>query len=1237
MPLGDFCDSTYSEDGYEVCVINDGSEAIYDISVGETLENWLIEVGDRASFSLRAPTEGDYTVRNIGFDLGETDRDRASYVFQGARGDGLIENVYMNGKGATDSESTHQGGFWSGTSHEGDLTVRNCYIEGMADNAMYMSGQSSDSGSAGEGTVTIRNCFTKDCTAGMYRAGVEGSSVKNSVAVLDDEDGIRRSYKGEYSSSDTKLGRPIWGRDAGVLEVEDCTFYVNENDVGAGQAIYGGFYHPDCSSNYSTPYTDFMEVNVDDFHTNQDPVGTATTGCSNDPHPPADINIGSYDDDVTVSVIEDGGVPTSPEMAARGEREMPVDEVPWDEDVDPSFDDEIVLEEGEKVVQELEDGDVFEDVWIDQTAEGASYTISAAHVDFEIRNVGFHGVGEPDGDDPNTWRHIQVAGDGVIENVYMSNIPTSDDDVDLDGNESMGGIYVGRAHDGHVDIRNVYVEGMGRPGIDAAEPGHLDGGDGSVHIENCYGVNNNVAQFTVGQNNSRVIDCVGVIDDIERTRAPDPDGDWETCLVQGRYQTSTSVEGGSYWIGDYVDEEDVVALWRATGSDAQLVVAEVDRSFPDHVDEELEEDGGTVSVFDVGDDPDRTVLDDGVPLSAEMARDGNQTMPSIPDSRFTWFDINLWDDWRTRWDSESDDWRTGSDSGWTGNSYVEFVGEESGYHAIMDREFGFSDDADVYAEVQVDESAPGQAHLYVRGSGIDGGDSDAYFVGYNGDEWAIMRLRDGFYGTLDTADSPVFSTGERYGMRLNVTDETIRARVWHTAVSEPDSWDMVVEDDEHSSGWVGIGSRESVQTRWDVFGAGVEGATAPSEPLEEPGVYTTVDVGSATAETDTFDVHVESEMRGALVRPGSASSDLLTRDVDIFAARRFVHEEAIVTMQDDGLTFTIPDSIAAPQDTGTTYDEDELSGEEMTDIDADWTSAGHISGMFMHPTMDQFARGLEFEEFRWDDGTPQYQLGGGTVYFFYDGLVRVQDENGDYSRDWDSGVAFTCDVPSMVALDEWASAFRDATNYVYVALDRSQNNGLYYVVFEDEEARPEHEPYLYLGKFEENDGSFHWSAVDFGYNRNRAQPEYRRVRSYEGMEMPGYDYIQSPNWTVPDTRIPEGDYISYTIRQPSHSHVFQLWSFEKYVKDHPSSEVRFAVYRSDNEEYSSTSTRDIADPYEPLYEREALATMELRLVNEASGPRVVSASARYSMKEEDAVADSPEEESGVIYEEDDDE
>ncbi|WP_458205202.1 hypothetical protein [Haladaptatus sp. NG-SE-30] len=145
----------------------------------------------------------------------------------------------------------------------------------------------------------------------------------------------------------------------------------------------------------------------------------------------------------------------------------------------------ITVPAGETKIIDIGDGETFENVLIDMTADGASALMRTSGSGWTIRNVGFEGIHpgdhyllNPGVSDPN--------GSGLVENVYMG-------DGQVAGSDS-GGVWVNAnlPHRGTITFRNVHVAGMIDNGLYGSGPG-AQGYGGNLHVESSYFKGNTIS------------------------------------------------------------------------------------------------------------------------------------------------------------------------------------------------------------------------------------------------------------------------------------------------------------------------------------------------------------------------------------------------------------------------------------------------------------------------------------------------------------------------------------------------------------------------------------------------------------------------------------------------------------------------------------------------------------------------------------------------------------------------
>lgn len=279
--------------GYEIW--NPSGQVTVDLPDDVTVSNVLINQDANNAVSFRSRENQGWTIKNIGWKGTTTSKDGGGDIAYLGRlgvassGTGTVENVFMEGWG------TKMGGLWTRPGHQGKLVIKNSYFAGFGNNAVYGSNHAENSPK--DGRIFIDSSYARDNTTGNFRIGgsngSETSTVSNSMVVINDPDCNRGSYfDGSHNA------RPIWAR-WGDGRAVNCVVYVDPEDCqgsnGAYQASQGG-----------TLYVENSHVNAD--------APNKTKG---------DVQIqGGLGNDMTVPLMG-GGVPTSPEEAAAGQRGTP--------------------------------------------------------------------------------------------------------------------------------------------------------------------------------------------------------------------------------------------------------------------------------------------------------------------------------------------------------------------------------------------------------------------------------------------------------------------------------------------------------------------------------------------------------------------------------------------------------------------------------------------------------------------------------------------------------------------------------------------------------------------------------------------------------------------------------------------------------------------------------------------------------------------------------------------------
>ncbi|WP_266077835.1 hypothetical protein [Haladaptatus caseinilyticus] len=228
------------------------------------------------------------------------------------------------------------------------------------------------------------------------------------------------------------------------------------------------------------------------------------------------------------------------------------------------------------------DGETFENVLIDMTADGASALVRTSGSGWTIRNVGFKGI-HPGGHYLLNPGVSSTDGTGLVENVYMG-------DGQVAGSDS-GGVWVNAnlPHRGTIQFRNVHVAGMIDNGLYGSGPG-AQGYGGNLHVDSSYFKGNTISNVRL---NAKSRPC-NVTNTVVDTRGNKP------CRIGCSSPGSTTTRAVWSWYGEtHVRNCDIVG---------RITTAR----------------GGSVTTTDVrtGDQADLTPPK-GVPMSAEQAASGS--------------------------------------------------------------------------------------------------------------------------------------------------------------------------------------------------------------------------------------------------------------------------------------------------------------------------------------------------------------------------------------------------------------------------------------------------------------------------------------------------------------------------------------------------------------------------------------------------------------------------------------
>lgn len=185
-----------------------------------SITSTIRDANDGVDFS----TSGGGAIRNVGFQSyrsAGTPLVTAAVTTSG--GSAVIDGCYFGDGGSGPA-------VFVAPSHAGTLTIRNCYFEGWANNAIYGSPPGNPSGHPNPGrggVVEVENCYATGNAVANFRLGTDGSHVANCVS-LDSQ----RGYWGFYNATrviDCDIADGVFAsdnswQDPAVVTVENTRF-----------------------------------------------------------------------------------------------------------------------------------------------------------------------------------------------------------------------------------------------------------------------------------------------------------------------------------------------------------------------------------------------------------------------------------------------------------------------------------------------------------------------------------------------------------------------------------------------------------------------------------------------------------------------------------------------------------------------------------------------------------------------------------------------------------------------------------------------------------------------------------------------------------------------------------------------------------------------------------------------------------------------------------------------------
>ncbi len=305
---------------YRTITLDRGEQRRYELGDGEVFENVLIDQTAAGSMFAIAVAEGanDWAIRNVGWKgLAPTGSGNREFTFLiHVRGNGVIENVFIDQRDHSGGVGSDVGGIWTySTTHHGHIECRHNFIAGCGNNGCYVSGDGWDHNAA-TGTVSHYRSYHRDNTVSNFRPGKTGIYMRECVSVVNDPGGTR----GPYPASGSQLARAVWAWHNPEIVVDSCAFWHEPSDVHPAAPFWATWRSGSNSSEGS-----HAELIVRDCDINQSweasgsplvPDGHGGNGSTRR------VTIEGLGYDPRVEILG-SGVPLTPEMAAAGDRALP--------------------------------------------------------------------------------------------------------------------------------------------------------------------------------------------------------------------------------------------------------------------------------------------------------------------------------------------------------------------------------------------------------------------------------------------------------------------------------------------------------------------------------------------------------------------------------------------------------------------------------------------------------------------------------------------------------------------------------------------------------------------------------------------------------------------------------------------------------------------------------------------------------------------------------------------------
>lgn len=216
---------------YEEITVPSGQVESISLGSGDVLENTVIDItATDADVNITASGSG-WEIRSVAVRGSSRGRGNGvNWAMIWFQGDGVIENVYLGDGTAPYTRRT--GIACVGGEHNGHAEIRDCYLSGWTDNAIYTAHNVPHGGS---GTTFIEDCYFHDNNVSSIRLAVDGSGARG--CVVHNTNDVPELPNGDVWSRGVFT---FYGNESMVVEIDGCDIDVTDSNTNGRAFSFAG-------------------------------------------------------------------------------------------------------------------------------------------------------------------------------------------------------------------------------------------------------------------------------------------------------------------------------------------------------------------------------------------------------------------------------------------------------------------------------------------------------------------------------------------------------------------------------------------------------------------------------------------------------------------------------------------------------------------------------------------------------------------------------------------------------------------------------------------------------------------------------------------------------------------------------------------------------------------------------------------------------------------------------------